>query len=97
MQFSFGLNPLSHLDAFKMGHSIFVIVAFTLLSPAARYTVTELSACQNRCNLTVSLARLTGISCLISGAFVTMSLRRLSDVDRGLAMAWLNGGAAVLV
>ena len=33
---------------------------------------------------------------LNSGAFVTMSLRRLSDADRGRVLAGLNNGVAVL-
>ena len=33
---------------------------------------------------------------LISGAFVTMCLRRLSDADRGRVLAGLNNGVAML-
>lgn len=44
----------------------------------------------------MSLARLRGIDCLISGAFVTMLVRRrLSDVDKRRALVWPHDGVAV--
>jgi len=42
------------------------------------------------------LARLKGIHCLISGAFVTMLVRRrLSEVDKRRALVWPHDGLAV--